>query len=168
MQFLEVTAYALDGFAFAAETLVGQAVGRKRPETLRRVIRLSLFWGFAGAGLLALIFAVFGPALIDLMTNAPDVRQEARHYLPWLVVAPLIGSAAWTYDGVFIGATLTRTMMRMMVPAVAAYLLALALFLPLFGNHGLWAALMVLNLARSLTLHSRAHEPLAKAGAAAA
>ena len=31
LQFLAITAYALDGFAFAAEALVGQTLGAARP-----------------------------------------------------------------------------------------------------------------------------------------
>ena len=152
LQFLSITAYALDGFAFAAETLVGQAVGAKARADLRRAARLSMQWGVAGAALLALAFALAGPALIDLMTTAPDVRAEARAYLPWLVAAPLIGVFSWIYDGIFIGATLTAEMRRTMIQSVAIYALALALLMPAFGNHGLWAALMVLNAARGLTM----------------
>jgi MATE family multidrug resistance protein len=163
LQFLEITAFALDGFAFAAETLVGQAVGLRRPQAVRRAAGLTLFWGFAGALALGLIFALAGPALIDLMATAPEVRAEARQFLPWLVAAPLIGTAAWTYDGVYIGATLTRTMRNLMLVCVAIYTLALAALVPAFGNHGLWAALMVLNLARSLAMWHRASEAEAKA-----
>ncbi|NGQ92307.1 MATE family efflux transporter [Rhodobacter sp. HX-7-19] len=152
LQFLSITAYALDGFAFAAETLVGQAVGAKARADLRRAARLSMQWGVAGAALLALAFALAGPALIDLMTTAPDVRAEARAYLPWLVAAPLIGVFSWIYDGIFIGATLTAEMRRTMIQSVAIYALALALLMPALGNHGLWAALMVLNAARGLTM----------------
>lgn len=165
LQFLEITAYALDGFAFAAEALVGQAVGLRRPDAVRRAAALTLFWGFAGALALGLIFALVGPALIDLMATAPDVRAEARAFLPWVVAAPLIGTAAWTYDGIFIGATLTRTMRNLMVPCVAIYGLALALLVPAFGNHGLWAALAVLNLSRSFAMWRRAPEAEAKAAA---
>ena len=70
---------------------------------------------------LALAFALAGPALIDLMTTAADVRAEARHYLPWLVAAPLIGVASWIFDGIFIGATLTRAMRQAMILSVAVY-----------------------------------------------
>jgi MATE family multidrug resistance protein len=86
------------------------------------------------------------------MTTAPEVREAARAYLPWLVVAPLIGVAAWIYDGIFIGALLTGDMLRAMLASVAVYALALAVLVPLAGNHGLWAALMVLNGTRTVTL----------------
>ncbi|PTE15629.1 MATE family efflux transporter [Pseudogemmobacter blasticus] len=166
LQFLEITAYALDGFAFAAETLVGQAVGARSAPAVRRASRLAMQWGFIGAGLLAAVFALFGPGIIDLMATAPEVRAEARHYLFWVVAAPLIGSAAWTYDGIYIGATLTRAMRQLMILCVGIYAVALLVLVPTLGNHGLWAALMVLNGARSVAMHLRAPEAEAKAAAA--
>ena len=152
MQFLEITAYALDGFAFAAEALVGQAVGARARENLQQAVRLAFHWGFAGAAALAAVFALAGPQIIDLMSRAPEVQAEARSYLPWLMAAPLIGVASWIWDGVFIGATATRAMRNAMVSCVALYAASLAVLLPAFGNHGLWAALMGLNAARGLTL----------------
>jgi MATE family multidrug resistance protein len=155
LQFIEIAAYALDGFAFAAEALVGQAVGARSRPALVAAARLSALWALAGTVLLCAAFAAAGPAIIDLMTTAPEVRSEARRFLPWLVAAPLIGVAAWMLDGIFIGATRTREMRDAMLVSVAVYAAALALFLPAFGNHGLWAALMVLNLTRALTLWRR-------------
>lgn len=152
LQFLEITAYALDGFAFAAEALVGQAVGARSRPALHRSAVIAAKWGVGGAVGLSLIFALAGPAIIDLMTTAPEVRAMAQSYLWWLVAAPLIGVASWMYDGIYIGATATRDMRQAMILAVAIYGLSLAILLPAFGNHGLWAALMVLNAARGLTL----------------
>ncbi|NCU20952.1 MATE family efflux transporter, partial [Candidatus Falkowbacteria bacterium] len=152
LQFLEITAYALDGFAFAAEALVGQAVGARNRVAVRRAAVVTGQWGAGGAVALAFIFALAGPAIIDLMSTAPEVRATARDYLPWLVAAPLIGVASWMFDGIFIGATLTREMRNAMLISVAVYAAALWLLLPAFGNHGLWAALMVLNATRGLTM----------------
>jgi MATE family multidrug resistance protein len=152
MQFLEVTAFALDGFAFAAEALVGQAVGARSERQTRAAGRICMQWGVGGAAGLALVFAVTGPWIIDLLTTSPEVRAEARAYLPWLVAAPLIGVAAWIYDGIFIGAMLTGDMLRAMLVSVAVYGVALAILVPALHNHGLWAALMVLNAVRTVTL----------------
>lgn len=152
LQFLEITAYALDGFAFAAETLVGQAVGARRRADLRRSTVISGQWGLAGSLLLALAFLLAGPTLIDLMATAPDVRSTARDFLPWLVAAPLVAVASYMFDGIFIGATRTREMRNTMVLSVGIYLLALFAFVPVLGNHGLWAALMVLNAARGISM----------------
>jgi MATE family multidrug resistance protein len=165
MQFLSIMAFALDGFAFAAESLVGQAMGARDPVALRRAARMSMQWGYGGALGLALAFALGGYLAIHLMTNAADVQTEALLLLPWLVAAPLIGTACWIYDGIFIGALMTRAMRNAALQVACLYAVALALLVPAFGNQGLWAALMVMNAARGLTLRRAFPQVLAQAGA---
>ncbi|MGL6210051.1 MAG: MATE family efflux transporter, partial [Paracoccaceae bacterium] len=163
MLFLELTAYALDGFAFAAEALVGQAIGARLPKETRRAAILTSQWGVGGAVLMGLVFWLAGALIIGLMTTSPEVRAEARTYLLWVAAAPVIGIAAWMLDGIFIGATLTRDMRQAALQSVAVYAVAVILLVPAMGNHGLWAALMVLNLTRAITLGLRFHRVAAKA-----
>jgi MATE family multidrug resistance protein len=155
LQFLSITAYALDGFAFAAEALIGQALGLHDRVALRRAAVLTSQWGIGAALALAVAFLAAGPPLVDVMTTAPEVRSEARAYLPWMAAAPLVGIAAWMLDGIFIGATETRALRNAMAVSVLVYAAAVALLLPTFGNHGLWASLMILNATRGLTLARR-------------
>ncbi|WP_102106961.1 MATE family efflux transporter [Oceaniglobus roseus] len=155
LQFLHITANGLDGFAFAAEALVGQAIGRRRPDLVRRAALLTSGWGVVAVLALAAAFALFGGAIIDLMTTAPEVRTEARHYLVWMVLAPLAGCAAWMFDGIFIGATASRDMRNMMALSAAIYFAALLALTPVFGNHGLWVALLISFVARGVTLGLR-------------
>lgn len=155
LQFLEITAYGLDGFAFAAETLVGQAVGARRLSRLRQAVAITAKWGVIGATIISGVFLFAGPAIIDLLTTSPEVREAARHYLPWLVIGPLIGIASWMLDGIFIGAMRTRDMRNAMLISVAVYAVAVAVLPGLIGNHGLWAALMVLNIMRGVTMYLR-------------
>lgn len=162
LQFLGILSYALDGFAFAAETLVGQAIGARAVGEVRQAIRLSLFWTIAGGVVLGLFFLLAGPWLIDLMATDESVRAEARLFLPWIVAAPFFGAVAWAYDGIYIGALLTAEMRRIMLASAALYALALALLVP-FGNHGLWASMMVLFAARSLLMHRQSHGAAAQA-----
>ena len=152
LQFLEITAYGLDGFAFAAESLVGQAVGARAAFSVRRASVVTSQWGAAGAVALGLCFSIAGPFLIDLMTTAPEVRLAARDFLAWVALAPVIGIASWMFDGIFIGATLSREMRNAMLASVAVYIAALFVLPGAYGNHGLWAALMVLNVARGVTM----------------
>ena len=101
---------------------------------------------------MALGFWLGGPYLIDLMAKSAQVQAEARVYLPWVALAPLVGVTAWMLDGIFIGATRTRAMR---VAAIEAVLVYLAVIWPLtwaFGNHGLWLALWVSFVARAVTL----------------
>jgi MATE family multidrug resistance protein len=151
LQFLEITAYGLAGFAFAAESLVGQAVGARSVPAVRRASVVTSQWGVAGALALGIFFWAAGPAIIDLMTTEPGVRAEARAYLAWAVAAPVIGIASWMFDGIFIGATRSREMRNSAAISVLVYAAAVAGLWGL-GNHGLWAALMVMNVTRAVTL----------------
>lgn len=155
LQFLMVTAYAMDGFAFAAETLVGQAMGGRRRAELRRSSVLSGVWALATVVTLSLLFALFGPWAIDIMTTAEEVRAEARIYLTYMVIAPLAGVAAWMFDGIFIGATRTADMRNMMLVSFAIYCVAALALVPSLGNHGLWVALLISFIARGITLGLR-------------
>jgi len=152
IQFLNITAYALDGFAFAAEALVGQALGAKNRPLFRRAVVMTSQWGLGSVILMALAFFVFGNSIINVMTTAEDVRVVSYEYLPWMVAAPLAGVAAWMLDGIFIGATRTADMRNMMFISFCIYLIALALLLPSYGNHGLWASLIIFSIARGVTL----------------
>ena len=155
LQFLHVTAYALDGFAFAAETLVGQAIGARDRRSLRGGAILTSGWGGVICLGLSLGFWMFGPQIIDVMTTAPDVREAARRFLPFMALAPLVGIVPWMLDGIFIGATRTRDMRNMMMISAVAYF---AVALPLIGaydNRGLWAALLISFAVRGLTLGLR-------------
>ena len=155
LQFLYVTAYALDGFAFAAEALVAQALGARRRALLRRAAVVTSGWGLVSVIGMSAAFALFGGAIVDLMTTAPEVRAVARGYLGWMVAAPLVGVAAWMLDGIFIGATQTRDMRNMMVVSFAVYVASVLVLLPAYGNHGLWAALLISFAVRGVTLGLR-------------
>ncbi|WP_319824671.1 MATE family efflux transporter [Thalassovita sp.] len=155
LQFLNITAYALDGFAFGAEALVGQAMGARNRVALRRGAVLSSFWGGGISAALALAFALAGGVIIDVMTSAADVRAEARAYLPYMVAAPVLGIASWMLDGIFIGATRSRDMRNMMMISFVIYLVAVLVLVPLMQNHGLWLALLISYVARGITLALR-------------
>ncbi len=152
VQFLSITAFALDGFAFAAETLVGQALGAKNRAQLRRAAWLSSLWGGVMALGLTLVFWGFGPMIIRIMTTSTEVQEQALVYLPWMAALPLVGLACWMFDGIFIGATRTRDMRMAMLQSTALYALALWIMVPLWGNHGLWAAMLFFDVVRALTL----------------
>jgi MATE family multidrug resistance protein len=155
VQFMYITAYAMDGFAFAAETLIARAIGRRDRARVRRSAVLTGGWGVAICGVMALGFALAGPFLIDLMAKDPDVQAEARIYLPWMVAAPIVGVAAWMLDGIFIGATRSADMRNMMFISFIIYVVCVSISIPLMGNHGLWFALLVSFVARGVTLGFR-------------
>jgi MATE family multidrug resistance protein len=147
-----LASYALDGFAFAAEALVGQAVGAGSVVAMRRAAWRASLWAFAGGLLLAAAFWVAGPWVIGVMTPVAAVQAEALAALPFVVTLALIGVGAYMLDGIFIGATGTREMRNTVILAVAIYGAVIWAFVPAFGNPALWGALMVLNVLRAVFL----------------
>ncbi|AML50212.1 MATE family efflux transporter [Falsihalocynthiibacter arcticus] len=155
MQFLMITAYALDGFAFAVEALVAQSLGSKSRFDLRQSALLCTFWSLIVCIGLTVVFALFGEGIIDLMAKSEPVRAEARIYLVYMIAAPLIGMWSWILDGIFIGATRSRDMRNMMFLSLLVYGGAVLVLVPAYGNHGLWIALLISFVARAISLGAR-------------
>ncbi len=151
MHFVAVSAYFLDGFAFAAEALVGSAVGAAHRSGLTQASRMTTWWAGGVALLATLLLVLFGSTFIDILTVEPGVRSTARVFLPWAALAPLVGVWCFQLDGIFIGATRSADMRNAMLLSAAIFLVAWYLLRPL-GNHGLWAALYVHYAARTFTL----------------
>ena len=152
LQFITITSYTLDGFAFSAETLVGQAVGAKSATSLKRISMMTLIWGMFAAVLMSLFYLFFGEYLVALMTNSLELRLFTKQYLFWMIIAPILAFPAFILDGIFIGATRTKDMRNGMAISFAVFCFAVWIFYEPFGSHGLWASIMVLFVARALTL----------------
>lgn len=152
MNFFMLGSFFLDGFATAAEQLAGRALGARYRPAFERAVKLCVGWGFAMAAVLSLATVLGGGLLVDLITTAPAVRETARAYMVWAMLLPLAGVLAFEMDGVFIGATWTDDMRNMMLASLAAYFAIWAVAMPLWGNHGLWLALICFLSLRGLTL----------------
>jgi putative MATE family efflux protein len=155
INFFLVGGYFLDGFASAAEQLSGRAIGAGSGRAFRKAISITTVWGFGLAGFATAVFLFFGGDVVAMITTAEDVRAAADAYVPWAAFTAVSGVLAFQMDGVFIGATWSRDMRNMMLLSFAAYLAALCLLAPAFGNDGLWAALHLFLLTRGVSLLSR-------------
>jgi MATE family multidrug resistance protein len=153
MNLQNLLAFALDGFAHAAEALVGKAVGQKNREALRRSVALALRWSLIVAAGFSAFFWLFGPSLIAILTDLPDIRETTIRYLPWLVLSPLIAVWSYLYDGVFVGATLAREMRDIMLLSTFVVFLPAWLALQFLGNHGLWLSFMIFLASRGIGMH---------------
>jgi MATE family multidrug resistance protein len=145
--FLLISAFFLDGLANAAEQLCGRAFGARDQVAFAGAVRLVLLWGSGFALAVSVIFTLFGPGLIDVMTASEEVRRVARDYLWYVVLSPLLSVFAFAFDGVYIGATWARDMRNLMVLSLLIFLTAW-LALRSFGNAGLWGAMLFLYAAR--------------------
>ena len=150
-----VAAFFLDGLAAAAEQFAGRAVGARYRPAFERSFRLVVFWGLIVAAFVSALLWIAGPTIIDWMTTSESVRLTAREYLIWAALFPIIGTLAYQFDGIFIGATWSRDMRNMMLLSLVVYFLAWAALASRFGNDALWFALLVFLSARGITLYWR-------------
>ena len=144
--------HALDGFAHAAQALVGRAIGARDREAVRDSVRVSSIWALAAAAAFALVYALAGEGIIALLTGIEAVRTTAASYLWWLVAMPLASVVAYQLDGIFLGATLGRQMRNAMIVSLAVYLGSCWTMIPAWGNRGLWLSLTSFMIARGVTL----------------
>jgi len=152
IQLLHFMAHALDGFANAAEALTGHAYGKRDRQALVNAIKAATFWASLMAIVFTLGYYLLGGTLIDLITTQPVVQQNARDWLAWIIVAPLIGVWSFLLDGIFVGTTHTREMRNGMLLSLLAFVIATLVLLPAFGNHGLWMSYHILMIFRAVTL----------------
>ncbi|MGA4493854.1 MATE family efflux transporter [Vreelandella venusta] len=151
LQFIMLTSYALDGFAHAAESLVGRAYGRRDWREFAATVRATAQFSFWTATVATAAFALAGNYLVAMLTGLAEVRATAASYLPWMIVMPLIAVWSYLFDGVFIGTTAVREMRNSIFIGLAVYLPTWWLSQGL-DNHGLWLALTLFMLTRSVVL----------------
>jgi len=153
MHLVLMAAYAMDGFAFAAEALSGNRLGARDLVGFHKVVRYCSFWCGMMAICMSLIFFLFHNPLFALMTNMAPLRALLELYTPWLILLPLVAAPSYLLDGVFIGSAETRDMMISMLFCVFIIYLPSWFFTRHLGNHGLWLAFFLFNGARGATLY---------------
>ncbi|MDE5904667.1 MATE family efflux transporter [Duncaniella sp.] len=152
MQFFILFSYFMDGFAFAGESLCGNLIGGGDRTGLRECVRALFRWSVAMVLLFTLVYAAGGESIMGLLSDDAGVRLSAKEYYSWVIAIPAVGFAAFTWDGIFIGATRTREMLLSMATATAIYFVMLRILFPIIGNHGLWIAFLAYLFTRGLAL----------------
>ena len=152
LQFIAVSAFVLDAFAFVAEKEAGAAFGARDRARLLRAMRVtSEIAILCGAGF-SLLFWLGGGAVINGFILDPAARAAALAYLPWCAAVPLIGVAAWQLEGLFLGTTQGAAVRNAALLATSAYLVSDVLLAPAFGNAGVWAAFVLSYVYRAGSL----------------
>ncbi len=151
LQFINLMSYAIDGFAFAAESLIGKYKGAQDMGNLKKTTHQIFLWAFLFGGVIMLIFILFGEQLLHLFTDQMRLIEQTKPYLIWIIVASVVNVAAYIWDGIFLGATASKALRNSVILSTFLFLSAIYLLMP-FGNHGLWGALTVLLVARGISL----------------
>lgn len=150
MQFLNWMSFGVDGFAYAAESLVGKYHGAEQPKQLQKSVKLSLFWGMFFALIYSLSYWLFGNAILGIFTDEAPVLLAAQDFLFWMWIFPILGTPSYIWDGIFVGLTASKAMRNSMILALAVYFLSYYCLVDYWGNHGIWLALLLFLVARGL------------------
>ena len=121
MKLLMIFSYFTDGFAYAGEALTGRYIGAGDDRMMRQTVRYTFIWSMSIALLFMGIYHFAGIPMLRMMTSDPVVVDAARSFLPWLLLMPPIGCAAFTWDGIYIGATASKAIRNSMLWAVLAF-----------------------------------------------
>jgi len=153
MNLQNLLSFALDGFAHAAEALVGKATGSGSRKALQNAVRITLRWSLYVSVGFFILFLVGGPVFVNLLTDLPAVRETTLRYLPWMIASPLVSVWSFLYDGVFVGATRAREMRDIMLISAFTVFLPAWYLLQFLGNDGLWLAFLLFMASRGLGMH---------------
>jgi MATE family multidrug resistance protein len=152
LQFITVSAFVLDAFAFVTEKEAGEAFGARDPTRLRRAVRLTTEISVGFGLLFTALYLLGGPTVIEAIVADPAARDAALAYLPFCAVVPLLGVAAWQLDGIFLGTTQGRALRIAGVASAAMYVATDLVLAPRFGNAGVWAAFLLMYVYRAVGL----------------
>jgi MATE family multidrug resistance protein len=153
LQMWYISSYGTDGFAYAAESLVGRFKGAADPDNLKKAVWANMLWGL-GLGLLGTtIYFLFDAEIIALFTDKENVITVAMCVVIWLIIAPVVNSVCFIWDGVFIGATATAAMRNsMLIATILVFVPVYFISAPFAGIHALWMAMTAFMVARGLIL----------------
>jgi MATE family multidrug resistance protein len=166
LQLWMIVSYGVDGFAYAAESLIGRYTGSNQQKRVRLAVKYCFIWGI-GIGMAAsTLYAIFDVQILQIFTDQQDVIEAAMAVFLWTIAGPTVSSFSYIWDGIFIGATATAPMRDSMIIAT------LVVFLPVYGvgvfylgNHAIWLAMTLFMIARGATLTFYAPKHILRANA---
>lgn len=152
LQLVNWMSYGVDGFAFAAESLVGKYKGAGNIEYLKKVILKTMQWGFFVALLFSIVYWIWGAEIIALFTTEKALIAYTWK-LKWiLVLIPIFGFGAYILDGIFVGLVASRGMRDSMVVSLIAFLIIYFVIPEYPYARDVWYAMIGFLLTRSLVL----------------
>jgi len=151
LQFLNWMSYAVDGFAYAAESLVGKYKGAADDNKTNQSIHYSFYWGFLMAVLFSLSYYFFGENLIGIFTDKEEVITAALPFLIWMIIFPILSTPSYIWDGIYIGLTASKAMRDSMLLSFLIYLGSFFILKNVIPEiHALWLALLLFLVARGV------------------
>ncbi len=151
LQFLFIFSYLIDGFAYAAEALVGKYIGEKNQKDLKHSVKLLFLWGLLISIPFSILYLFAGDYILKILTNNAELILISETYMPWIVLIPIVSFASFLWDGIYIGATASKAMRNtMLIATLIVFFPAVFMFNNELGNHGLWLAMLLFMAGRGV------------------
>jgi len=164
LQFLLFFSYMIDGFAYAAEALVGKYIGAKDYISLKVVVKRLVIFGGCLALSFSLIYLIAQEKILYILTNETQIIELAKEYMIWTIILPITAFGAFLWDGIYIGATASKAMRNaMLISVLCVFAPVYIISYPIIGNHGLWLSLILFMLSRGILLQILARNAIFKA-----
>ena len=152
IQFVILSSFFLDAYAFSTEGVVGFAIGRRNKNSFLEVVKNSIQVSFFTAIIISFLFVIFFKEIIFIITDIEILRFIAFQHILWVIIIPPVACFCYQLDGIFIGASQTKEIRNAMIISVTIYV-GLSIFITRhLDNHGIWFSLLLFMILRSLTL----------------
>lgn len=121
VQLMMIFSYFTDGFAYAGEALTGKFIGRRDKPAVRQTVRSVFAWSMGVATVFMVLYAFFARPMLYVLTSDTEVVTASMEFIPWLIPMPIIGCAAFTWDGIYVGATASKPIRNSTLWAVLGF-----------------------------------------------
>ena len=134
VQLMMIFSYFTDGFAYAGEALTGKFVGRRDVDAVRSTVKSVFMWSMGVAAVFMVLYGLFGRQMLYVLTSDHDVVAASMEFILWLVPMPVVGCAAFTWDGIYVGATASKPIRNSSIWAVIGFFIIWGVAYWFFGG----------------------------------
>lgn len=121
MKLLMLFSFFTDGFAYAGEAMSGKYIGAGDRDRLVATIRWVFVWSVSIAFMFIAVYYLAGVHMLQLLSSDDGVVESCSQFLNWLLLMPLFGVIAFTWDGIYVGATASGHIRNTMIWSVVAF-----------------------------------------------
>ncbi|MFT4568046.1 MAG: MATE family multidrug resistance protein [Saprospiraceae bacterium] len=149
LQFLSWMSYGIDGFAYAAESLVGKYKGAGNNILLRLSIKRAFQWGLVLSSVYMIIYFFGFQRIARIFSNDTGVLEIIQNYRLWIALLPIGAFVCYIWDGILIGLTATKIMRNSMLISLTLYFVTF-LILRDISNNAIWISLALFLIIRGV------------------
>ncbi len=152
MQFILLSSFVLDAYAFSTEGIIGYTIGKRSEKSFNTVVRNSFQLSFFSAVIISILYLIFFKEIIYIITDIEMLRFISFQHIMWVILIPPVACFCYQLDGIFIGASQTKEIRNAMVISVLGFISCSIYLIKYFNNHGIWFSLLLFMVFRSLSL----------------